>query len=99
MTTGLFGSLLIDAPFVVAEAVFASPKHRGFRLPSVDDIDPTRNREMFVRQRIRIHDARSRAQSPHSSPSPPPPTHTHSNARGSNCLIRQSNWISVIGNS
>ncbi len=55
----LFGSLLIDAPFVVAEAVFANPKHRGFRLPPMACTDLTTQREMFIRQRIRIHDARS----------------------------------------
>ncbi|MDE0096086.1 MAG: CmcJ/NvfI family oxidoreductase [Gammaproteobacteria bacterium] len=64
MATGLFDSLLTDAPFVVAEAVFADPKHRGFRLPPMARADLAGRRGMFLRQRIRIHDARLRAQPP-----------------------------------
>ncbi len=60
-----FGSLLPDTSFVVADAVFVNPKQRGFRLPPVATTDMTTRREMFVRHRIRIHDARLRS---------PPPT-------------------------
>ncbi|MCY3768076.1 MAG: hypothetical protein OXG56_01730, partial [Gammaproteobacteria bacterium] len=64
MTMGLFDSLLINTPFVVAEALFVNPKHRGFRLPPLARTDLARRREMFVRQRIRIHDARMKAHPP-----------------------------------
>lgn len=64
MATGLFDSLLTDAPFVVAEAVFANPKHRGFRLPPVADTDLAGRRELFVRHRILIHDARAAVRPP-----------------------------------
>lgn len=56
--TGLFNSLLADAPFVVADSVFANPIYRGYRLPPVAATSLAKRRDMFIRQRIRIHDAR-----------------------------------------
>ncbi|MDE0129684.1 MAG: CmcJ/NvfI family oxidoreductase [Gammaproteobacteria bacterium] len=55
---------LIDAPFVVAESVFVSPKYRGTRLNLREAFDPDGDRSALCRQQIRIHDARSLARTP-----------------------------------
>ncbi len=55
----MLDDLLIQAPFVISDAVFVHPQHRGFRLPYLPEGSLDEHQEQYVRHRVRIHGARS----------------------------------------
>lgn len=54
----------LDAPFVISDGFFVSPKYRFTRLNSREAFDPDGSRDAICRRKIRIHDARSLKRAP-----------------------------------
>ena len=55
---------IINAPFVVSDVIFVDPRYRGTRLHADNEADLDEVREMLVRKKIRIHNARALSQAP-----------------------------------
>ncbi len=53
-----------EAPFVISDSLFVSPRYRGFRVPAIDRGDYSHLRKTLYRKPIRVHDARQLAKAP-----------------------------------